>query len=103
MVEAKKWSDSSNVGECLVFVCVEFFNILLQQHSGSSIFGLSSLLINEMLFFFNLEQNINIYLWLRVVVFNATFNNISVISWRLVSLVEEIGVPGENQRPATSH
>jgi hypothetical protein len=23
MVEAKKWSDSSNVGECLVFVCVE--------------------------------------------------------------------------------
>jgi hypothetical protein len=30
-------------------------------------------------------------------VFNATFNNISVtsISWSSVSLVEEIGVPGE--------
>jgi hypothetical protein len=27
----------------------------------------------------------------RVMVFNATFNNISVISWRLVLLVEEIG------------
>jgi hypothetical protein len=27
---------------------------------------------------------------------NATFNNISVISWWLVSLVEEIGVPGGN-------
>ena len=26
-------------------------------------------------------------------VFNATFNNISVISWRLVLLVEETGVP----------
>jgi hypothetical protein len=29
-------------------------------------------------------------------VFNATFNNISVISWWLVLLVEETGVPGEN-------
>jgi hypothetical protein len=27
---------------------------------------------------------------------NATFNNISVISWRPVLLVEEIGVPGKN-------
>ena len=29
-------------------------------------------------------------------VFNVTYNNISVISWRSVLLVEEIGVPGEN-------
>jgi hypothetical protein len=29
-------------------------------------------------------------------VFNATFNNISVISWRSVLLVEETRVPGEN-------
>jgi hypothetical protein len=29
-------------------------------------------------------------------VFHATFNNISAISWRLVLLVEEIGVPGES-------
>ena len=27
---------------------------------------------------------------------NATFNNISVISWRSVLLVEKIGVPGKN-------
>ena len=32
----------------------------------------------------------------RVMVLNATFNNISVISWRSVLLVEETGVPGEN-------
>jgi len=32
-------------------------------------------------------------------VFNATFNNISVISWRS----EETRVPGENQWPAASH
>jgi len=34
---------------------------------------------------------------------NATFNNISVISWRSVLLVEETRVPGENERPTTSH
>ena len=39
----------------------------------------------------------------RVMVFNATFNNISDISWRSVLLVEETRVPGENYRPATSH
>ena len=30
-------------------------------------------------------------------------NNISGMSWQLVLLVEETGVPGENTRPATSH
>jgi hypothetical protein len=34
-------------------------------------------------------------------VFNA--NNISVISWRSVLLVEETGVPGENHLPTASH
>jgi hypothetical protein len=33
----------------------------------------------------------------KVMVFNVTFNNISVISWQSVLLVEEIGVSGENQ------
>ena len=36
-------------------------------------------------------------------VFNATFNNISVISWRSVLLVEETGVPRENHRPVASY
>ena len=36
-------------------------------------------------------------------VFNATFNNISVISWLSVLLVEETGVPRENHRPVASH
>ena len=34
-------------------------------------------------------------------VFNATFNNISVISWWSVLLVEEMIVPRENHRPVT--
>jgi hypothetical protein len=37
--------------------------------------------------------------WKRVMVFNATFNNISVISWWSVLLMEETRVPGENHRP----
>jgi hypothetical protein len=36
-------------------------------------------------------------------VFNTTFNNISVISWQSVLLMEETGVPGENHQPAVSH
>jgi len=37
-------------------------------------------------------------------VFNASFNNnISVISWRSVLLMEETSVPGENHRPAANH
>ena len=36
-------------------------------------------------------------------VFNATLNNISVISWKSVLLVEETGVPRENHRPVASH
>jgi len=33
---------------------------------------------------------------LGAMLFNATFNNISAISWQSVLLVEETGVPGEN-------
>ena len=35
--------------------------------------------------------------------FNATFDNIPVIPWRSVLLVEETGVPDENHRPAERH
>jgi len=38
-----------------------------------------------------------------LMVLNTTFNNISVISWRSVFLVEETGVTGENHRPVASH
>ena len=33
-----------------------------------------------------------------LMVFSATFNNISVISWRSVLLVEDTGVPREDHR-----
>jgi hypothetical protein len=39
---------------------------------------------------------------IKIMVFNPTFNNISAISWRPFSWVEEIGTPGENPRPVAS-
>ena len=38
-----------------------------------------------------------------VMVFNATFYNISVILWRSVLFVEETKEPAENHHPAASH
>jgi hypothetical protein len=35
--------------------------------------------------------------------FNATFSNISAISWQPVLVVEDDGVPGENHRPWASN
>jgi len=37
-----------------------------------------------------------------IMVFSATFNNISVISWRSALLVGETAVPEENHRPVAS-
>ena len=41
-------------------------------------------------------------LGVTVIVFSVSLNNISVISWLLVLLVEETRVPGENHWPASS-
>jgi hypothetical protein len=49
-----------------------------------------------------LNDTVFILQGLRFMVFNATFNNISVI-WRSVLLVEEPGVPGETHPPVAGH
>ena len=42
--------------------------------------------------------------WVRVMVLNATFSNISAISWRQSALLlDETGLPRENHRPIASH
>ena len=38
-----------------------------------------------------------------LMLFNASFNNITVIWWRYVLLVEETRGLGENHRPVASH
>ena len=62
-------------------------------------------------FFFYLSTNLTVIQYeiyvpmdrARVMVFNATFNNISVTSRLSVLLVEETGGPGEDHRPIASH
>jgi len=44
-----------------------------------------------------------IRLFVCFIVLNATFSNISAISWRPVLVAEEDGVPGENHRPWASN
>jgi uncharacterized membrane protein (DUF485 family) len=47
-------------------------------------------------------QNTFIFV-VRFIMFNVSFNNISVISWRSGLLVEETGGPGENHQPVLNH
>jgi hypothetical protein len=42
-------------------------------------------------------------LFVCLMVFNATFDNISAMSWRSVLEVEETGGPRENHQPVASH
>ena len=53
----------------------------------------------------NPQESMSSQYFIRVgaVVFKATFNNISVILWQSVLLVEETVVPRKTHRPATSH
>ena len=54
---------------------------------------------------FSIEMTYSFGFVVRVEVFNATFNDISVISWLSLLLVvpEETGVHGENHQPAIIH
>jgi hypothetical protein len=55
------------------------------------------------------SQNLELYytctkcIWFNFWCFNATFSNISAISWRPVLVVEEAGGPGENHQPWASN
>ena len=48
-------------------------------------------------------NNASIFFRVRVKVLNATSNNILVILWPSVLLVEETGVPGENHKTVACH
>ena len=54
------------------------------------------------LFFLIYRKNVTMFLFVYLMVFNATFNNISVISFQSV-LVAETGGRGENHRTVASH
>ena len=50
-----------------------------------------------------LEQAQIVWFSFRLVVFKASFNNMSAISWRSDFFVDDTGGPGENHRPFASH
>ena len=53
--------------------------------------------------FSGIHNQIHSISMIRTMMFNATFNNISVMSSRSVLMVEETGGPGENYRSVASH
>ena len=53
-------------------------------------------MIATFIFIWSTRQELLDICGLGVMVFNATNNNNSIISWQSVLLVEETGVPGEN-------
>jgi hypothetical protein len=55
---------------------------------------------NDIILVIKLKIISNMFVCLFV---NTTFNNISVISWRSVLLMEETSGPGENNRPVPNH
>ena len=50
-----------------------------------------------------IQKTSNFNYSVRFTVFNTIFNNISVISWRLVLLIEKTRILKDNHRPAASH
>jgi hypothetical protein len=48
-------------------------------------------------------HNVSCFLFVCFLVFYTSFNNISVILWQSVLLVEETGGPGEKHWPVASH
>jgi hypothetical protein len=63
-------------------------------------------IIVDIFIYYTLQHFLNIpkpIIWFDLILmFNATFNNISGISWRPVVVVEEARLPGENHRPWAS-
>ena len=71
----------------LTYIMSQFW-ILILEHT--------TLLISSTRVFFNIDKVERLWLWfciqwVKIMMFNATFNNISVMSWRSVLFVEETG------------
>ena len=65
---------------------------------------LADLIKGHVSFFYHKGDSVTgLYKFVRVLVFNATFNHILVMLLRSVLKVEEIRVPGKNHRPVASH
>ena len=104
---------SFSFGHCIV--CYSFWLILwyLQTFSSNSYSFLLEiisfcfhviwcLIVSRLSYTYsNLVLCLLKFAWFMV--FNTPFNNISVIWWKTVLLLEETGVPRENHHPVASH
>ena len=82
-----------------------FFSVCYHSNTGDIFMCISYYFVSEELVLTEIFVFYDKMCWLVdwCMVFNATSNNISVILWRSVLLVEETGVPGENHRPVSRH
>ena len=86
------------------------FYFLLEKGDNYGLLGLLSFvfivekdLINSYVLVVNYYFGCEYMVRVRVMVLNTYFNNISVILWRSVLLMEETAVSGVNHRPAVGH
>ena len=100
------------------FCCLFFFDIqilitpLVSSNSSLNLLflyiGVLISIFNVFSYFLMIHGCINrlvyiLCLFICLMVFNGTFNNISFILWQSVLLMEETGGPEENHRPVESH
>ena len=88
----------------MLLLCVEWFEV----RDDCSLVNIGELSLFNLSFHNILLLNGKRYMythlvWFVFIVFNATFSNISAISWRPVLVVEKVGVPGENHQPWASN
>ena len=91
------WSSLCYTGTCIFTIFAAYVLIGIRVPGDLSLVKLKCICLPLV--------SLNVY-WLHdkwVMVLNATFNNISVISWWSVLLLEKTRVPEENNRPVTSH
>jgi hypothetical protein len=78
----------------------------MRTHTQYSRFGYVSICRRLVLYsalYLRCQNLAVLYVVCCLMVFNATFNNILVVSWWSVLLVKKTGGPGETHRPVASH
>jgi len=97
-ITTKTAPDTEEAVSVVFFILSSYGFINGIQLEKSGLINLQNINISE-----SENRGFSLCLFVCLMVFNATFNTISVISWRSLLLVEETGEPGENHQPAASY
>jgi hypothetical protein len=100
-----RWTWNILVMQLSVFFSVEWLNIVIHKVNIFVLYLMRLNQTNVIFLIFNVLVCVQgcIGVCTRVRRIYVTFNNISVISWWSVLLVEETEIPVENHRPAATH